>query len=76
MHNWGSFPYARESGYPPHKKNVQLGLFFRTKQCTHIHRLGEQTQAKFEKGVFLAMFVNTLKEHNRQMKGKNAKLYI
>ena len=30
-------------------KKLQLGLFFRTRQCTRVRRLGVQKRAKFEK---------------------------
>ena len=33
------------------KKFTQLGLFFSTRQCTRVHRLGVQKRAKLEKKV-------------------------
>ena len=45
-----------EVGYHPRKKSRNLGLFFRTRQCTRVHRLGVQNRAKLGKnGVFLVI---------------------
>ena len=45
-------PLVFEVGYHPRKKKItSLGLIFRTRQCTHVHRLGVQKRAKLEKRV-------------------------
>ena len=48
----GGGALAFEVGYHPRKKKIaSLGLFFRTRQYTRVHRLGVQKRAKLEKKV-------------------------
>ena len=54
------------------QKFMLLGLFFRTRQCTHVHRLGVQKRAKLEKkGCVFGPIDKFWKGHDRQIK-KNA----
>ena len=51
---------------------MQLGLFFRTRQCTRVHRLGVQKHAKFEKKRCVFGHIDKFwKGHDGQIK-KNA----
>ena len=47
-------------------------MFFRTRHCTRVHRLGVQKRAKLEKRVCFWSYIDKFgKEHDRQIK-KNA----
>ena len=71
--NWGG-ALVFELGYHPRKK-ITLGLFFRTRQCTRVHRLGVQNHAKLEKRVCFCYTDKLWKGHAGQIK-KNACKYV
>ena len=80
---WGGVPRGPlvfEVGYQPRKKIHVirgLGLFFRTRQCTRIHRLGVQKREKLEKkGVFLVMLTNFRKDMTVRLRKAHAKTHI
>ena len=52
------------------KKFTLLGLFFRTRQCTRVHRLGVQKRAKLEKRVCFWSYDKFWKGHDGQIKEK------
>ena len=59
------------------KKFMYLGLFFRTIQCTCVHRLGVQKRPKLEKkGVFLAILTSLGKEMTDKLRKTHAKTCI
>ena len=65
-------PLVFEVGYHPRKKNHILGLFFGTRQCTHVHHLGVQKRAKLGgKKVCFWSIDKLCKGRDRQIK-KNA----
>ena len=69
--SWGTLVY--EVGYHPRKKiHVIRVFFFRTRQCTCIHRLGVQKRAKFGKKRHVFGYIDKFwKGHDAQIK-KNA----
>ena len=59
------------------KKIMLLGLFFRTRQCTHVHSLGVQKCEKFaKKGVFLVILTNFGKDMMDRLRKTHAKMLI
>ena len=48
-----------------------LGSFFRTRQCTCVHRLGVQNHAKLEKGVCFHHNYKFGKGHDGKIKKNN-----
>ena len=55
---------------------MYLGLFFKTRQCTRVHRLGVQKRAKFEKRVFLVTLTNFGKDIADNLRKTHAKTRI
>ena len=77
LYPWGALVF--EVGYHPRKKKkiMYLGLFFRTIQCTCVHRLGVQKRPKLEKkGVFLAILTSLGKEMTDKLRKTHAKTCI
>ena len=70
---WGALVF--KVGYHPRLK--ELGLFFRTRRCTCIHRLGVQNHAKLKekkkkkkkKGGVFVIFYKFRKGHDGKIKG-------
>ena len=68
---WG--PLKCQGGYQARPKIHVIRVFFRTRHCTRVHRLGMQKHAKLEKRGIYGHIGKFWKEHDRQIKKNECK---